>query len=128
MPGKDFILLISSLIAFGVGGILCVIAQILIDKTALTPAKILVFYVVFGVFLGACGIYKPLFEFAGCGASLPLIGFGGGVAEGVREAVDREGIFGVLGGAFSAAAVGCTVSLLLGFIASLFFKGKSKRL
>lgn len=119
---------VSSLIAFAVGGLFCAAAQILIDKTALTPAKILVFYVVFGVFLGAVGIYKPLFEFAGCGASLPLIGFGGGVAEGVREAVEKEGIFGVLGGAFSAAAVGCTVSLLLGFIASLFFRGKSKRL
>ena len=121
-------MLIKSLIAFVVGGLFCVFAQILIDKTSLTPAKILVFYVVFGVFLGGVGIFKPLFEFAGCGASVPLVGFGGNVAKGVKREVDEMGIFGVLGGAFSAAAIGCTVSLFTGFLASLFFKGKSKRL
>ncbi len=121
-------MLIKSLLAFLVGGILCVIAQILIDKTSLTPAKILVSYVVAGVFLGAIGLYKPLFDMSGCGASLPLVGFGANVAKGVKEAIDTDGAFGILRGAFSAAAVGCTTSLVLGFIMSLFFKGKPKRL
>ena len=121
-------MLTKSLFAFLIGGLFCVVAQILIDKTKLTPARILVSYVVLGVLLGATGVFAPLFELAGTGASLPLVGFGANVAKGVREAVDEKGIMGVLGGAFSAAAVGCTVSLLMGFIMSLFFKGKSKRL
>lgn len=121
-------MLIKSLLAFLIGGIFCAIAQILIDKTSLTPAKILVSYVVFGVFIGGIGLFKPLFDISGCGASLPLVGFGANVAKGVKKAVDEMGFFGVLGGAFSAAAIGCTVSLLMGFLASLFFKGKSKRL
>lgn len=121
-------MIIKSLLAFLLGGILCVIAQILIDKTALTPAKILVFYVIFGVFLGGIGAFDPLFKTFGCGASLPLIGFGANVAKGVREAIDKSGFLGVLGGAFSAAAIGCTVSLLMGFLMSLFFRGKSKKL
>ena len=121
-------MLLKSVLAFAVGGIFCVIAQILIDKTSLTPAKILVSYVVFGVFLGGVGIYAPLFKLAGCGASLPLVGFGGNVAKGVKRAIEKSGFFGVLGGAFSAASIGCTVALLMGLIMSLFFKGKSKRL
>ena len=121
-------MIIKSLLAFLVGGLLCVIAQILIDKTSFTPAKILVSFVVFGVFLGGIGLFEPIFEFSGCGISVPLVGFGGNVAKGVRDAVDTKGFFGVLGGAFSAAAVGCTVSLILGFLASIFFRGKSKRL
>lgn len=123
-----YIMLLKSVLAFFIGGAFCVIAQILIDKTSLTPAKILVLYVVVGVILGGTGVYEPLFDMAGCGASIPLTGFGANVAKGVREAVDREGIYGVLSGAFSAAATGCTVSLLSGFTASLFFKGTSKRL
>lgn len=119
---------LKAILAFIVGGVFCAVAQVLIDKTALTPAKILVFYVVFGVFLGGIGLYKPLFEISGCGASLPLVGFGGNVAKGVKEAIDTKGFLGVLGGAFSAAAIGCTVSLVLGFLASLFFKGKPKKL
>ena len=114
--------------AFLVGGLFCIIAQMLIDKTSFTPARILVFYVVSGVFLGGVGLFKPLFDIAGCGASVPLVGFGGAVAKGVKQAVDDAGIFGVLGGAFSAASIGCTAALLTGFLASLFFKGKSKRL
>ena len=121
-------MLVKSLFAFLVGGGFCIIAQILIDKTALTPAKILVCYVVFGVFLGGIGLFEPLFSFAGCGASLPLVGFGANVAKGVRKAIDEMGAMGILSGAFSAAAIGCTASLLLGFIASIFFRGKSKRL
>lgn len=121
-------MIIKSLLAFLLGGLFCVIAQILIDKTALTPAKILVFYVVFGVFLGGVGVFEPMFKIFGCGASLPLVGFGANVAKGVKEAIDKSGFFGVLGGAFSAAAIGCTVSLLVGFLMSIFFRGKSKRL
>ena len=121
-------MILKSLFAFLVGGLFCVIAQILIDKTSFTPAKILVSFVVFGVFLGGVGLFEPLFEFAGCGASVPLVGFGGNVAKGVKEAVDTKGVLGILGGAFSAAAIGCTVALIVGFIMSLFFRGKSKRL
>ena len=121
-------MLIKSLLAFAVGGLFCLLAQLLIDKTSFTPARILVSFVVFGVFLGGIGVFKPLFEIAGCGASIPLVGFGGNIATGVKAAVDDAGIFGGLGGAFSAAAIGCTVSLTTGFLASLFFKGKSKRL
>ena len=124
----EIIMLIKSLIAFAVGGLLCVIAQILIDKTALTPAKILVSFVVAGVFLGATGIYQNLFDFAGCGASVPLLGFGGNVAKGVKEAVDSYGAFGIFSGAFTASAIGCSTALFTGFLASLFFRGKSKKL
>lgn len=121
-------MLIKSLFAFFIGGLFCIIAQILIDKTSLTPAKILVLYVVSGVFIGSVGIFEPILKFAGCGASLPLVGFGANVAKGVKKAVDEMGIFGVLGGAFSSAAVGCTVSLLMGLLMSLFTRGKSKKL
>ncbi len=121
-------MLLKILLAFFLGGLLCLIAQLLIDKTKLTPAKILVFYVVVGVFLGAIGLYEPLFKIFGCGASVPLIGFGGSIARGVREAVLKDGIFGALGGSFSAAGVGCTVALLSGLIASLFSRGGSKNL
>ena len=109
-------MLTKAILAFIVGGLFCVFAQILIDKTSLTPARILVFYVVFGVFLGGVGLFKPLFELSGCGASLPLVGFGANISKGVKKAIDEMGVFGVLGGAFSAAAIGCTVSLLMGFI------------
>ena len=121
-------MLVKSLIAFLVGGVLCVIAQLLIDKTSFTPARILVSFVVSGVILGALGIFKPLFEFAGCGVSVPLIGFGGNIAKGVKNAVDDAGLYGVLGGAFSASSIGCTTALFSGFLSSLFSKGKPKRL
>lgn len=114
--------------AFIFGGLFCAIAQILIDKTSLTPAKILVFYVIFGVFLGAIGVYEPLFKLAGAGISLPLIGFGGVVAKGVRDAVDLYGIWGILRGPVAAMSVGVCAALLCGFAASLLFKSKSKRL
>lgn len=118
----------KSILAFLVGGLCCLIAQILIDKTKITPAKILVSYVVFGVFFGAVGLYEPLFEKVGCGISLPLIGFGSSIAKGVREAVDSEGLIGILKGPFTAMSAGATLALLLGFLASVFFKGKSKKL
>jgi stage V sporulation protein AE len=121
-------MLLKSILAFIVGGLFCVIAQILIDKTSLTPAKILVFFVISGVILGATNIYNFIFDWAGCGISIPLIGYGANVAIGVKDAVDELGFFGILSGAFSASAVGCSVSLLMGFLMSIFFKGKSKRL
>ena len=118
----------KALLAFLAGGLLCVVAQILIDKTKLTPARILVSYVVLGVFLGAIGVYPVLFKIFGCGVSLPLIGFGGNIAKGVREAVLSDGFFGALGGAFTAAAIGSTVALIAGLVASLITRGSPKRL
>ena len=112
--------------AFLVGGLFCVVAQILIDKTKLTPARILVGYVVAGVILGAIGIYKPLTELAGAGATTPLTGFGYLISKGVREAVDKQGILGALTGGFTAAAGGTAAAIILGFLASVFFKSKTK--
>ena len=112
--------------AFLVGGTLCVIAQILLDKTTLTPARILVGYVVAGVFLGALGIYPKLIEVAGAGATTPLTGFGNLIAEGVRKAVDEKGLLGALTGGFSAAAAGSAAALCFSLIASFIFHGKRK--
>ncbi len=113
--------------AFVVGGALCVIAQILIDKTKLTPARILVSYVVVGVILGGIGIYEPLTEFAGNGATTPLTGFGYLIAKGVKEAIDEKGLLGALTGGLSAAAGGTAAALVFGFLAALIFRGKPKR-
>jgi len=121
-------MLLKPFLAFLSGGLICVIAQILIDKTKLTPARILVSFVVFGVFLGALGLYKPLFDIFGCGISIPLIGFGGNIAKGVKEAIETDGFLGLLSGALSAASAGCTVALLSGLFSSFFSKGKSKNL
>ena len=112
--------------AFLVGGIFCVIAQILIDKTKLTPARILVFYVVAGVILGAIGIYKPLVDFAGAGATTPLTGFGYAISKGIREAVDSQGLLGALTGALKATAGGIAAALVFGYLACLIFRGKPK--
>ena len=112
--------------AFLVGGLLCVIAQILIDRTKLTPARILVIYVVAGVILGGIGLYEPLVQFAGAGATTPLTGFGNLIAEGVRKAVDEKGLIGALTGGFTASAAGVSAAICFGFIASLIFKGKTK--
>ena len=112
--------------AFLVGGAFCIIAQILLDKTKLSPARILVGYVVGGVILGALGLYGPLTEFAGAGAATPLSGFGNLIAEGVRKAVDEKGLLGVLTGALTAAAGGISAAICFGFLASLIFKGKNK--
>ena len=114
------------LIAFGVGGAICVIGQILIDKTKLTPARILVGYVVIGVILGAIGIYQPLIEFAGAGASVPLSGFGSLLAKGVREAIDENGFLGIFTGGLKATAGGNTAAVFLGLLAGLIFKPKDK--
>lgn len=113
--------------AFAVGGLLCVVAQLLIDLTHLTPARILVGFVVAGVVLGAVGLYEPLYAFAGCGVSVPLLGFGGTLARGVREAVNAEGLLGVFTGGLSAAAAGTTAALVLGLLCALIFKSRPKR-
>ncbi len=113
--------------AFIVGGILCVIAQVLIDKTKLTPARILVLYVCAGVVLGGIGIYEPLVELAGGGATTPLTGFGYSLAKGVREAVDKEGLIGALKGGLTATSAGITAAMVSALLAALFFKSKPKR-
>ncbi len=112
--------------AFWVGGLICVVAQILIDRTKLTPARILTLYVCAGVVLSAFGLYAPLKEFAGGGASVPLTGFGHALAEGVREAVREDGLLGALSGGIAAAATGISASLFFALIWSLLFKSKQK--
>ncbi|MBQ7173191.1 MAG: stage V sporulation protein AE [Clostridia bacterium] len=112
--------------AFLIGGALCVIAQILIDKTALSPARILVAYVVAGVLLGAIGLYEPIVKLAGAGATVPLTGFGYLISKGVREAVEEKGLLGALTGPLTSAAGGIAASLVFGYLACLIFKGKPK--
>ena len=112
--------------AFAVGGIFCVIGQLLIDKTKLTPARILVSYVVIGVILGAIGIYEPLAEFAGAGATVPLTGFGHNLAKGVKEAVDESGLLGAFIGGLKATAGGIAAAITAGLLVSLIFKPKDK--
>lgn len=112
--------------AFIVGGILCVIGQIFIDKTKLTPARILVSYVVAGVFLQAFGWYEKLVEFAGAGATVPLTGFGYNLAKGVEKAVSEQGFMGIFTGGLTATAAGITAAVLFGLLAAVIFKPKSK--
>ena len=113
--------------AFLVGGALCVIAQVLIDKTSMTPARILVLYVCSGVVLTAIGIYEPLVKFAGSGATVPLTGFGYAIAKGVERAVDKNGALGIVTGGLSATAGGITVAICLGLIMSILFSSKPKK-
>lgn len=112
--------------AFIVGGLLCMVGQILIDKTKLTPAKILVSYVVAGVVLHAIGVYQPLLDFAGAGASLPLTGFGNSLARGVQEAVNEKGLLGAFTGGLTATAGGVAAAIFFGFIVALIAKPKDK--
>lgn len=112
--------------AFAVGGALCVIAQLLIDYTKLTPAKILVSYVVLGVLLGGIGVYGPLVDFAGAGASVPLLGFGNTLAKGVREAIQEDGFLGIFTGGLKSTAGGITVAIVAGLVVSLIFRPKDK--
>ena len=112
--------------AFLVGGIICGVGQILIDYTKLTPARILTGFVVSGVILSALGLYKPLAEFAGAGATVPLTGFGHLLAEGVRKAVDRDGFLGIFTGGLTASSAGITAALIAGLWASLMFKPKDR--
>ena len=104
------------------------VAQLLIDLTKLTPARILVIYVVCGVALGALGLFEPLKEIFGCGITVPLIGFGGAIAAGVREAVKEQGLLGIFTGGLTAAAGGSTAALCFGYLAALFGKSRPKRL
>lgn len=112
--------------AFVVGGLLCVIGQILIDKTKLTPARILVSFVVVGTIISAIGFYQPLVDFAGAGASVPLTGFGHLLAKGVKEAVVEEGLFGIIKGGLTAASAGITASIICGVLVAVIFKPKEK--
>ena len=112
--------------AFLIGGLLCCIGQILIDKTKLTPARILVGYVVAGVVLGGAGLYESFAEFAGTGATVPLTGFGYTLAKGVKDAVDNDGFIGILTGGLKSAAGGITAAIAAGLIVSLIFKAKDK--
>lgn len=112
--------------AFLVGGLLCVIGQILIDKTKLTPARILVSYVVIGVLLGAVGLYPKLVDFAGAGATVPLTGFGNLLAKGVKEGVQEKGFLGIFTGGLTASAGGVGAAILFGWLAGLIFKPKDK--
>lgn len=112
--------------AFIFGGLICAVGQILIDKTKLTPARILVSFVVVGVLLGAVGLYKPFTEFAGAGASVPLTGFGYLLAKGVKEAIQEQGFLGIFIGGLKACAGGITTAIVAGLLASILFKTKDK--
>lgn len=119
-------LMIDCLKAFLVGGLLCVIGQILIDYTKLTPARILVTYVCAGVFLGAIGVYAPLVEWAGAGATVPLTGFGFNLAKGVKLAVQEKGLIGILTGGLTASSAGIAAAILFGFLVAVVSKPKDK--
>ena len=119
-------MIIEYIKAFVFGGLVCVIAQILIDKTKLTPARILVGYVVAGVILGAVGVYAPFVEFAGAGATTPLTGFGYLIFKGITEDVDKNGLLGIFTGSLRAAAGGTAAALIFGYLMAMIFKSKSK--
>lgn len=119
-------MLLEYIKAFCVGGAFCVIGQVLIDKTKLTPARILVSYVVAGVVLGGLGLYQPLVDFAGAGATVPLTGFGYTLSKGVKKAVDAEGLFGALTGGLTACAAGIAAAIVFSLIAALIFKSGDK--
>jgi stage V sporulation protein AE len=119
-------MLIDCLKAFFVGGLLCAVGQVLIDRTALTPAKILTAYVVAGVLLGAVGLYQPLADWAGAGATVPLTGFGNALAKGVKKAVEEKGVLGVFTGPLTASAGGIDAAILFGFLAAVIFKTREK--
>lgn len=112
--------------AFLVGGLLCLVGQILIDKTKLTPARILTSYVVAGIILGGIGLYDPLVKWAGAGATVPLLGFGNTLAKGIRTAVTENGFIGIFTGGFTAAAGGICAAVFFGLIAALSFKSHDK--
>jgi len=118
---------IDLLKAFAVGGAFCAIAQVLIDKTSFTPARIMVAYVTLGVILTALGVYEKIVDFSGCGATLPITGFGYSLASGVKEAVEKKGIIGALTGGLTAAAGGISASIIFGYLFPIVFKSKPKR-
>lgn len=119
-------ILLSCAKSFAVGGALCVIGQLLIDKTRLTPARILTAYVVAGVLLGALGLYQPFADWAGAGACVPLTGFGNTLARGVREAVEEHGVLGAFTGGITASSAGIAAAVFFGFLVSLVFKPRDK--
>ena len=112
--------------AFVIGGLICVVGQLLIDITSMTPARILVIFVCSGVLLGGLGAYQPLVDFAGAGATVPLTGFGAALARGVRESIERDGFIGVISGGLSACAAGITVAILSGITVALVTKSRDK--
>lgn len=114
------------LIAFLIGGLICVVGQIFIDKTKLTPARIMVGYVVAGVILGGIGVYEAFIDFAGAGATVPLLGFGNTLAKGVREAINEKGAIGILTGGLIASAGGITAAVVFGYLNAMIFKPKTK--
>lgn len=113
--------------AFWVGGLICALVQILMEKTKMLPGRIMVLLVCLGALLGAVQIYEPFLEFAGAGASVPLLGFGNVLWKGVKEAVDENGFLGIFMGGFKASAVGISAALVFGYLASLIFQPKMKR-
>ena len=113
--------------AFVVGGIICVLVQILMEKTKLMPGRIMVLLVCLGTLLGALGIYQPLVDFAGAGASVPLLGFGNTLWKGMKEAIDTDGFIGIFKGGFTSSAVGISAALIFGYLASLVFNPKMKK-
>ncbi len=113
--------------AFIIGGLICVVGQILIDKTKLTPARILVTFVVLGVFLQLIGLYAPLVDYAGAGATVPLTGFGYNLCKGVSKAVSEKGFMGIFTGGLTAAAAGISAALIFGFLVSIIFRSKPKK-
>ncbi|MBS5536083.1 MAG: SpoVA/SpoVAEb family sporulation membrane protein [Eisenbergiella sp.] len=113
--------------AFWVGGLICALVQILMEKTKLMPGRIMVLLVCTGALLGAVGLYEPFQEFAGAGASVPLLGFGNTLMKGVKEAVDEQGFLGLFAGGFKAGAVGTAAALIFGYLASLIFSPKMKK-
>ncbi len=121
-------MLVKSLLAFLLGGLLCVIVQIIIDKTAVMPPRILVFAVIFGVFLQAVGVFEPIKKIFGCGITVPLVGFGAVLGKGVSEAVASEGALGILTGALTAGAAGISAAILFACLAAFFFRSAPKRM
>ena len=119
---------IDLILVFVAGGFFSLVAQLLIDLTRLTPARILVTYVCSGVLLYAVGVYEPLFKIFGAGISTPLIGFGAAIGKGVKDAVEKDGLLGAFSGGLSATATGITVALIAGLVLALFVKGKAKRM
>ena len=119
-------MILQYLKCFLVGGLLCAVGQVLIDRTALTPARILTGYVLAGVLLGALGLYAPLIDWAGAGALVPLTGFGNTLAKGMREAVAEQGALGVFTGGFTSGAAGISAALLFGYLAALLFRPREK--
>lgn len=112
--------------AFWIGGLICALVQILLEKTKMMPGRVMVLLVVSGAILSFLGVYEPFVEYAGAGGSVPLLGFGNVLMKGVKKAVDEKGLLGVFAGGFQAGAVGCSAALIFGYLASLIFKSKSK--